>query len=270
MHAETPKHYPSDLSESQYQRLNRLLPPPRSGKGKPGRPSINRHQLLNGLMYVVKTGCQWRQLPREFGKWQTLYGYYRKWSKSGVWYEVMEQLIELDRRRLDRHKQASAGCVDSQSVKTATQGLSVGFDGGKSVKGRKRHILTDTLGSILCVVVTAADVGDRKGLRLLLKRWFILGLRRIRKIWVDGGYGGKPLKRWVAQLKRTHKIELEVVKHAGKGKGFQLVAKRWVVERTFSWLFKFRRHSKDYELLTQNSEAMIQIAMCSILIRRLA
>lgn len=268
MSSEAPRPYPSDLTESQRALLERFLPEPKSGPGKPGRPGADRGQVLNAILYVVKTGCQWRQMPREFGPWQTVYGYFNRASRQEVWRGVMEELTALERVRQGRHPEPTAGSVDSQSVKTATQGTAVGFDGGKRVKGRKRHVLADTLGLILCVVVTAANAGDREGVKALLKRWFIGGVRRLRKLWVDAGYDGQPLKDWVRGLKRTHKIDLEVTDH--EGKGFQVVPKRWVVERAFAWLLAFRRHSKDYEVLTRNSEAMIQIAMCSILLRRLA
>ena len=150
----------------------------------------------------------------------------------------------------------------------ATQRGTKGYDGGKKVNGRKRHLLVDTLGLILGVCVTAADRGDRDGLMRLLTAYFSAGVQRLRKLWVDGGYAGEELKAWVGALKKTHTIDLEVVER--KGKGFQLLPRRWVVERTFAWLFHYRRHSKDYEVLTRNSEALIQIAMIHLLVKRLA
>jgi putative transposase len=262
-------HYPTDLSDGQWQLIEPLLPEPKSGAGKPGRPAFDRRRLVNAILYVVKSGCQWRLLPREFGCWQTVYGYFNRWSRATVWQGIMEELNMQERSRQGRHVEPSAGCIDSQSVKTATQPVAeVGFDGNKKVKGRKRHVLTDTLGLILCGVVTAANVDDREGLKALLRYWFIKGVCRLRKLWVDAGYRSETLGQWVRALKRTHKIDLEVTDHDGKG--FQVVAKRWVVERAFAWLLAYRRHSKDYEVLTRNSEAMIQIAMIAILIRRLA
>lgn len=260
-------HYPSDLSESQRQLFDQYLPGPKSGAGRRGRPSLDRGRLYNAIMYVLKTGSQWRQLPREFGPWQTVYGHFNRWSKLEVWRGLVEELTQRYRLDSARHPEPSAGSIDSQSVKVERQGVDVGFDGGKQVKGRKRHVLTDTQGSVLCAVVTAANVGDREGLKELLSRWFLKGCR-LRKIWVDSGYSGVPIKRWVEDLKKTHKIDLEVTGNSGKG--FEVIPKRWVAERTFAWLMNFRRLSKDVEVLTQNSEAMIQLAMSSILVRRLA
>jgi putative transposase len=126
--------------------------------GGPGRPLKDRRQVINGILYVTKTGCQWRMLPKEFGCWNTVYGYFNRWSKQGLWQKVMEALRHRERQRQERQAEPSAGCIDSQSVKMATQGIDKGYDGGKKVNGRKRHLLVDTLGLILCVVVTAADV----------------------------------------------------------------------------------------------------------------
>jgi putative transposase len=268
MSASTPLHYPSDLPDSQWALIEPLLPAPKSGLEKGGRPAKNQRQVVNGIFYVVKSGCQWRMLPREFGSWQTIFGYYNRWSKDGIWRKIMEELTRKERERQGRKAEPSAGCIDSQSVKAAMQPAdNVGFDGGKKIKGRKRHVLTDTLGLILCVVVTSANQGDRQGLQSLIAQWVTEGRTRLQKIWVDGGYSGQPLRDWVRAIKRTHKIDLEVTQ--SEGKGFQVVAKRWVVERTFGWLVGYRRTSKDYEVLPRNSEAMIQICMTAILLRRL-
>lgn len=265
---ETPERYPTDLTDQQWQRLQPLLPPPKWHPGGPGRPPCDQRQVINGILYLTKSGCQWRMLPKEFGRWKTVYGYFNRWSRQGVWRQVMEALNRQERQRQGRKPTPSAGCVDSQSIKTATQGKTKGYDGNKKVNGRKRHLLVDTLGLILGVVVTAADTGDREGLIDLLKAYFARGVQRLRKLWVDGGYSGEELKAWVRSLKKTHKLDLEVVDR--QGPGFQLVKRRWVVERTFAWLLNYRRHSKDYEVLTRNSEALIQIAMMHLLVKRLA
>lgn len=260
--------YPTDLTDSQWELLKELLPAPRSGPGKAGRPTLNLRQVVNGILYVNKTGCQWRMLPKEYGNWNSVYKYFSNWRKEGVWVDAMEILTRQERERQGRNPEPSAGCIDSQSVKTVTQGIDVGYDGGKKVDGRKRHILVDTLGLVLVVFVTAANFSERTGLKHLLLDWFAGGVRRLRRIWVDGGYSGEPLQLWVGKLKKSWKVVLEVVEK--EGQGFNLVKRRWVVERTFAWINNFRRHSKDYEVLTCNSEAMIQISMISILLRRLA
>ncbi len=264
----TQRHYPTDLTDRQWELIEPLLPAPKSGPGKAGRPACDLRTVVNGILYVNKAGCQWRMLPREFGRWNTVYVYFNRWSRTGIWKRLMERLGSQERQRQGRAAQPSAGCVDSQSVKSATQGQVIGFDGGKQVKGRKRHVLVDTLGLVLAVVVTAANIGDRQGLKELLLGYFAQGVRRLRKLWVDGGYSGIELATWVLGLKKTHKVRLEVVER--QGQGFHVVKRRWVVERTFAWLFNCRRHSKDYEMLTRNSEAMIQISMIALLVRRLA
>jgi transposase len=224
--------------------------------------------VINGIFYVNKTGCQWRMMPTDIGNGHTIYGYFRRWRREGIWAQVMDTLHQWERQSQGRLPEPSACCADSQSIKTATQHEDIGFDGNKKIKGRKRHILVATLGLIVAVVVTAANTDDRLGLVLLLQRYFASGVKRLRKLWVDGGYQAQWLCDWVRRLKRTHKVALEVVEHTGKG--FQVVKHRWKVERTFAWLLNDRRHSRDYETLTVNSEAMIQISMIRLLLKRLA
>lgn len=261
-------HYPTDISDEQWALLQPLLPKPQWHPGGPGRKPMDLRRVLNGIFYVNKTGCQWRMMPKDLGKGHTIYGYFRRWRREGVWACVMDTLRQWERQSQGRLPEPSACCADSQSIKTATQGEDVGFDGHKKIKGRKRHILVDTLGLIVAVVVTAANSDDRQGLVALMKRYFACGVTRLRKIWVDGGYEAQWLCDWVRGFKRTHKIDLEVVEHTGKG--FQVVPYRWVVERTFAWLLNDRRHSRDYEVLTASSEAMIQISMIRLLLKRLA
>lgn len=179
--------YPTDFTEAQWTCLLTILPARKWRPGGPGRPPCELRQVLNGIFYLLKTGCQWRMLPREFGKWNTSYAYFKAWRETGVWTKLMEALRQRERRRQGRQADPSAGSVDSQSIKTATQTTEVGFDGGKQVKGRKRHLLVDTLGLLMAVVVTAANLDDRVGLLALLTHYFLGGVRRLRKLWVDGG-----------------------------------------------------------------------------------
>lgn len=222
--------YETDVTDAQWELLHPLLPQPTWPPGSRGRPPRPLRPMVNGMLYVNKTGCQWRMLPKEFGPWETVYGYFWRWRRAGVWERVMTELRHVERRCQGRLAEPSAGAIDSQSVKTATQSKEVGFDRHTKIKGRKRHLLVDTLGLIVAVVVTAAHVDDREGLVALLNSYFTDGVTRLRKLWVDGGYRAEWLCAWVWGLKRTHKIDLEVVEHSGKG--FRVVPHRWVVERS--------------------------------------
>ena len=189
-----------------------------------------------------------------------------RWRQNGHWQRILEALIRQQRTRQGRAPTPSAGGIDAQSVKAATQGTAIGYDSGKRVKGRKRHLLVDSPGSILQCKVTAAHISDADGLKALLRAYFLPGVQRLRRLWVDAGYRGQALNAWVANLKRTHKIVLDVSQKPREG--FTILKRRWVVERTFAWLGNYRIHAKDYEILTCNSEAFIHLVMIHLLRKR--
>jgi putative transposase len=262
-------HYPTDLSDEQWNLIEVLLPERAWQPGGRGRPPCDLRHVMNGILYLNKSGCQWRMMPKEYGHWSTIYGYFKRWRQTGVWARMMERLRQWERRCEGRHAEPSAGSIDSQSIKASFQYEDIGYEGNKRINGRKRHILVDTLGLIIAVVVTDAGTDDRLGLVELLTAYFADGTKRLRKLWVDGAYPAKWVDEWVRDLKKTHKIDLESTTNQ-PGKGFQVIPWRWAVERTFSWLLGNRRHSRDYERLTVNSAAMIQISMIRLLLNRLA
>jgi len=253
--------YPTDLSDVEWQRIQPYLPAPKSG----GRPRVHTlREILNAIFYIVRSGCTWRMLPHDLPPWKTVYHYFRLWRKDGTWERINSALRVEVRVAAGREPEPSAAVIDSQSVKTTETPDVRGYDAGKKVNGRKRHLLVDTLGLVLMVVVHAANIQDRDGARLLLEK--ARGrFPRLRLIWADGGYTGK-LVDWVKTLCLW---VLEIVKRSDDVKGFQVLPHRWVVERTFGWLGRYRRLSKDYEGLPESSEAMIYIAMIHLMVRRL-
>lgn len=208
-------------------------------------------------------------MPKEYPKWKSIYHYFREWRDNGTWQRIHDRVRADLRRKLGRDKQASAGCMDSQSVKTTQVPGVRGYDTNKKVMGRKRHVVTDTLGLLLAVVVTSASVSDPHGARLALKRLRQLGTgKRLRRIWVDGIYRGT-LMDWV---KERFRFVLEAVLRSDdmkEMKGWVVLPRRWVIERTFAWLMQCRRLGRDYEVLPTSSEAMIYIAMTRLMLRRL-
>ncbi len=257
-----PQPYPTDLTDRQWDLIRELIPAAKSG----GRPrELEMRLVINAIFYIVVGGIAWRMLPREFPKWQSVYTYFRTWRDDGTWQRIHDTLRAQVRQKAGRHKHPTAGALDSQSIKASAHAGIRGYDGGKKVTGRKRHIMVDTMGLLMVVLVTAASVSDPQGARLLLAR-LTGACKKMRLIWVDGTYRGTLLD-WVTQRFR---FRLQPVMRPSGQRGFVLLARRWVVERTFGWLSHSRRLSKDYEVLPASSEAMIYIAMTRIMLRRLA
>jgi putative transposase len=264
-----PTRYPTDLTDEEWKHIQSVVPAPKAGRGKRGRPpKLDRRSLVNAIFYVVRAGCAWRLLPSEFGPWQTVYGYFRRWSQDWTWTFVHDTLRDATRKAQGRKVAPTAAIVDSQSVKTPDQAGQRGYDAGKKISGRKRHLAVDCLGLILAMTITPASVQDRKAAKGLIQGLVVV-FSRLQIIWADGGYLGT-LVQWVKHLRPFGKLHLEIVRRGDRTQGFKVLPKRWIVERTFGWLYKSRRLCRDYEVRLDHSEAMVRICMIRIMIRRLA
>jgi putative transposase len=256
-------HYPSDLTDAQWACLRRHLPLATALRHR--RHSLRR--VFDAIFYLLRTGCQWRFLPADYPPWQAVYYYFRRFRLTGVWSGLLTALRQAERRRIHKQPQPSAAIMDAQSVKTVEESASIsGYDGHKRVKGRKRHLLVDTLGLPLSISVTPASTHDKVGAWRLLA-----GLKplvpRLAKIWADGAYTSGKLARW---CKGYGGWDLEVVGRDPETRGFAVQPRRWVVERTFAWLVRNRRLRTDFERRVQTSETLIEVAIIRLLIRRLA
>lgn len=257
----TNTNYKSDVSDAEWA-LIRPFMPRNQPNGRDVRTSMR--DVVNAIFYQDRTGCQWRYLPSDFPPWSTIAGYYYRWMRDGTWTRVLDSLRESERARQDKQSEPTAGIVDSQSVKVPPQAGEHGYTGHKRINGRKRHILVDTLGLLLAVVVTAANVDDRVGATLLAndaKPKF----PRLGQIWADSGYIGH---KWHSWFQWFCNWTITIVKRTDDNAQFQIVPRRWVVERTFAWLDRYRRLSKDYEVLNISSETRCKQATVRLLLRR--
>ena len=287
------KPYPTDLSDDEWKYIQPHMPPPK-GHGRPRTHSLR--EILDAIFYLLRSGCQWRMLPHDFPRWPTVYHYFRKWRIDGTWERINRAIRERLRVRLNRDPQPSAGIVDSQSIKTTgVGGEERGYDGGKKIDGRKRHLLVDTEGFVLKAKVHSAKVMDYEGIKKLL-RHADEKFPRLKHLWLDAGYRGEDKgKGWVEKalrwsvelIERPRKpapekvLEAWAAEWAKEGKkldwqkllpprGFQVLPRRWVVERSFAWICHNRRMSKDYERLCASGEAFVYAAMTRLMARRLA
>ena len=255
--------YASDMTDGEWALVEPFMPK-RRRLGRPRKTDLRA--VVDAILYLASSGVQWRALPRDFPPVSTVRGYFYCWARDGTWLRINHALVMASRERDGRQASPTAGVIDSQSVKTTESGGPRGFDAGKKIKGRKRHIVTDTQGHLVGLQVHPADIQDRDGAVAVLA-----SIRRLypwlRHIFADGGYAGDKLKAALAELGHW---TIEIVRRCDTAKGFEVLPRRWVVERTFAWLNRCRRLAKDFEASIESAVAWTFIAHIRLLTRRLA